>query len=88
MKYGFFVHYVWGGDAYSVTVNKDGSKPAGLDDVANRFDAEGFADDVASMGVEYVCSPPGTPTRTCFIRARSWTNGCRAIRRNAISSAT
>ena len=25
MKYGFFVHYVWGGEAYSATVNKDGS---------------------------------------------------------------
>jgi len=54
MKYGFFVHYVWGGDAYSVTVNKDGSKPAGLDDVADRFDAEGFARDLAAMNVEYV----------------------------------
>lgn len=54
MKYGFFVHYVWGGDAYTVTVNKDGSKPAGLDDVADRFDAEAFARDVDSMGVEYV----------------------------------
>ncbi len=54
MKYGFFVHYVWGGDAYSVTVNKDGSKPAGLDDVADRFDAEGFARDIQAMGVEYV----------------------------------
>lgn len=54
MKYGLFVHYVWGGDAYSATVNKDGSMPAGLDDLANRFDAEGFARDVAAMGVEYV----------------------------------
>lgn len=54
MKYGFFVHYVWGGEAYSATINKDGSMPAGLDDLANRFDAEGFARDVAAMGVEYV----------------------------------
>lgn len=54
MKYGFFVHYVWGGDAYSATVNKDGSKPSGLDDLANRFDAEGFARDIQAMGVEYV----------------------------------
>lgn len=54
MKYGFFVHYVWGGEAYSATVNKDGSMPAGIDDLANRFDAEGFARDVAAMGVEYV----------------------------------
>jgi len=54
MKYGFFVHYVWGGDAYFVTVNKDGSKPAGLDDLADRFDAQGFAKDLSAMGVEYV----------------------------------
>ena len=54
MKYGFFVHYVWGGDAYSATVNKDGSKPAGLDDLASRFDAEGFARDIQAMNVEYV----------------------------------
>ena len=54
MKYGFFVHYVWGGEAYSATVNKDGSKPAGIDDLADRFDAEGFAKDLSSMGVEYV----------------------------------
>ena len=54
MKYGFFVHYVWGGDAYSATVNKDGSKPKGLDDLADRFDAEGFARDIQAMNVEYV----------------------------------
>ena len=54
MKYGFFVHYVWGGDAYSATVNKDGSKPKGLDDLADRFDAEGFARDIQTMNVEYV----------------------------------
>ena len=54
MKYGFFVHYVWGGSAYTVTVNSDGSKPASLDDLANRFDAQGFADDLAQMQVEYV----------------------------------
>lgn len=54
MKYGYFVHYVWGGSAYTVTVNADGSKPAGLDDLANRFDAPRFADDMARMQVEYV----------------------------------
>lgn len=54
MKYGFFVHYVWGGSAYTVTVNADGSKPAGLDDLANRFDAQRFADELARMQLEYV----------------------------------
>ena len=54
MKYGFFVHYVWGGAAYPVTVNRDGSAPAGLDDLADRFDAVGLANDLAAMKVEYV----------------------------------
>ncbi|MEY4386055.1 MAG: hypothetical protein RLY20_1338, partial [Verrucomicrobiota bacterium] len=54
MKYGFFVHYVWGGAAYSATIDKDGSKPAGLDDLADRFDAKQFAADLAAMKVEYV----------------------------------
>ena len=54
MKYGLFVHYVWGGTAYAATVNPDGTVPAGLDDLANRFDATRFADDLASMKVEYV----------------------------------
>lgn len=54
MKFGFFVHYVWGGSAYPVTHNSDGSLPAGLDDLANRFDADGFARDLSSIGVQYV----------------------------------
>ena len=54
MKYGLFVHYVWGGSAYTVTVNSDGSRPAGINDVADRFDAAGFANDLALMQVEYV----------------------------------
>ncbi len=54
MKYGLFVHYVWGGSAYTVTVNADGSKPAGLDDLANRLNAPRFAEDMARMQVEYV----------------------------------
>lgn len=53
-KYGLFVHYVWGGADKTVTVNPDGSKPASLQEVADRFDAAGFARDVQSMGVEYV----------------------------------
>lgn len=54
MKYGLFVHYVWGGSAHKQTLNPDGSNPAGLDDVADRFDAKGFADDLTRMQVEYV----------------------------------
>jgi alpha-L-fucosidase len=54
MKYGLFVHYVWGGADKTITVNRDGSKPAGLQEVADQFDAAGFARDAQSMGVEYV----------------------------------
>lgn len=54
-KYGIFVHYVWGGaSGKTITVNRDGSRPAGLQEVADNFDAAGFARDAEAMGVEYV----------------------------------
>jgi len=53
MKHGFFVHYVWDGFG-GVTMNPDGSKPTSINDVADRFDAPGFANDMEAMGVEYV----------------------------------
>jgi autotransporter-associated beta strand protein len=54
MKYGFFVHYVNDGNGHT-TFNLDGSPTsAGADYVADNFDAEGFAEDIASMGVEYL----------------------------------
>jgi autotransporter-associated beta strand protein len=53
MKHGLFVHYVWDGSG-GVTHNADGSSPTSVNDVANRFDATGFANDLESMGVEYV----------------------------------
>ena len=53
MKYGLFVHYVNDGNGHT-TLNMDGSPNAGADDLADRFDPQGFADDVASMGVEYL----------------------------------
>ena len=49
MKYGYFVHYVFGG-----TRKSDGNWPADANDMADRFDAPGFAEDLHSMGVEYV----------------------------------
>ncbi|MBN8460802.1 MAG: alpha-L-fucosidase [Verrucomicrobia bacterium] len=49
MKYGYFVHYVFGG-----TRKSDGNWPTDANDMANRFDAVGFAEDLHSMGVEYV----------------------------------
>ncbi|MCB1131019.1 MAG: alpha-L-fucosidase [Verrucomicrobiae bacterium] len=54
MKYGFFVHYVNDGNGHT-TFNIDGSPTsAGADYVADSFDAKGFAEDIASMGVEYL----------------------------------
>ena len=52
MKHGFFVHYVW--DGSNGPMRPDGSKPTSIDETANSFDAPGFADDMAAMGVEYV----------------------------------
>lgn len=49
MKYGYFVHYVFGGVRKS-----DGNWPSDANDLADRFDAEGFAEDLKSMGVEYL----------------------------------
>lgn len=49
MKYGYFVHYVFGG-----TRKSDGNWPTDANDMANRFDATGFAEDLQSIGVEYV----------------------------------
>lgn len=53
MKYGLFVHYVNDGNGHT-TMNIDGSPNAGADYLAETFDVAGFADDVASMGVEYL----------------------------------
>jgi autotransporter-associated beta strand protein len=53
MKYGFFVHYVWDGNGVT-TLNMDGSRGSGADYMADSFDAAGFAEDIASMGVEYL----------------------------------
>lgn len=53
MKYGQFTHYVWDGSGV-VTRMPDGSASPSIDYVANNFDAPKFADDLESMGVEYV----------------------------------
>ena len=53
MKYGQFTHYVWDG-AGLVTRLPDGSNSPSIDYVANNFDAIKYANDLQSMGVEYV----------------------------------
>lgn len=78
MKYGFFAHYVWGGSAYGVTRNRDGSLPISLDDLANRFDAAGFADDLESMGVEYVIFTAWHANMNCLwpsAKMNQWLSG-------------
>jgi len=48
-KYGFFVHFVHG-----LYTKADGTAPESLEDALRDFDVNGFADAVASMGVEYL----------------------------------
>jgi len=87
MKYGFFVHYVWGGTAYTATINPDGSVPAGLDDLADRFDAARFADDLHSMGVEYVLFTAWHANMNCLwpsSKMNQWLPG-HASRRDVLS---
>ena len=48
-KYGLFVHYVHGLSFFS-----DGRRPKDINETLDSFDARGFADDVASMGVQHV----------------------------------
>jgi LPXTG-site transpeptidase (sortase) family protein len=46
-KYGFFVHYVWGGkQGTQFTRDRDGRQPATFDEFANAFDAKGLASDL------------------------------------------
>jgi hypothetical protein len=54
-KYGFFVHYVWGGaQDKPFTCDRYGKRPATFDELATAFDAPGFARDLEKWGVEYV----------------------------------
>jgi hypothetical protein len=48
-KYGFFVHFVHGISHYA-----DGRKAQSFKETIENFDVEGFADAIASMGVEYL----------------------------------
>jgi alpha-L-fucosidase len=55
MKYGLFVHYVFGGEFGGMTpMGKNGGFPANIDEFVERFDVEKFASDVQAMGFEYV----------------------------------
>lgn len=59
LKYGIFVHYGWGnvpgaGSGYPITQYPDGSYPTSVDEVANNFDVQGFANDMADAKVQYV----------------------------------
>ena len=54
-KYGFFVHYVWGGEKKgAMSVDRAGKQAESFDAFADAFDVDRFADDLESWGVEYV----------------------------------
>ena len=53
-KYGFFVHYVWAGKGGGLTLDRNGNRPSSFDALADAFDVEGFAKDMAAWQVEYV----------------------------------
>lgn len=55
MKYGMFVHFVYGGEYGGMTpINKTGSFPANIDEFVEGFNVQKFANDVQTMGFEYV----------------------------------
>jgi hypothetical protein len=55
MKYGLFVHFVYGGEYGGMTpLNKSGAFPANIDEFAEKFNVQKFANDVQTMGFEYV----------------------------------
>jgi len=55
MKYGLFVHYVYGGENGGKTrLSNAGGYPVSIDDLVGRFNVSKWADDVKSMGYEYV----------------------------------
>jgi hypothetical protein len=55
MKYGIFVHFVNGGEYGGMTpLNLSGGFPTDIDDFANNFDVQKFANDLQAMGFEYV----------------------------------
>lgn len=45
LRYGIFTHYVWWGN--TGTPKKDGSRPANIDDCADSFDAQQYAEPAA-----------------------------------------
>jgi hypothetical protein len=55
MKYGLFVHFVFGGEYGGMTpLSPAGGFPKDIDEFVNKFDVQKFANDVKAMGFEYV----------------------------------
>jgi len=55
MKYGLFVHHVYGGEYGGMTpLNSSGGYPSSIDDFVSRFNVQRWANDVKAMGFEYV----------------------------------
>jgi len=53
-KVGCFIHYVWGGACQVITVAPSGNPPPSLNALADDFDVDAFAADMAAWGMEYV----------------------------------
>jgi len=58
-KFGVFIHYGWGKTpdhdyGFPITQYPDGSYPHSVNEVADNFDVEQFANDMAQIGPEYV----------------------------------
>ena len=55
LKHGLFVHYVYGGEFGNLTaLAYNGRYPTSIDQLVNSFNVNTFADQVASMGVEFL----------------------------------
>ena len=48
-KYGLFMHYVHG-----ISMFSDGRKPGDINETVDSFDVEGYAEDVAATGAQFL----------------------------------
>jgi len=55
LKYGMFVHYAYDpADIVPMSIYANGTPPVSVDDLANNFNVQGFADTLSSMGIQYI----------------------------------
>lgn len=86
-KYGLFVHYAYGGEAYPVTLNADLSVPNSIDELADNFNVAALAKDAAAFGVEYVIFTAWHANMNVLYpskRMSKWRTGIHASKRDVI----